>query len=90
MGIICYFCAVFFGTRHFICSNLSSELAPRKENKRANQTTIGATPIKCRLLHKLFEVVLDLDESMAGLHFSYVHTSGVGCPPKRYYNIMNK
>ena len=23
----------------------------------------------CRLLHKVFEVVVDLDESMAGLHF---------------------
>ena len=31
-----------------------------------NQVHIGAVPIECRLLHSVFEVVLDLDENMDG------------------------
>ena len=73
MGIICYFCGVFFGTRHFICSISHPNCNLEKENKRAKQIPVGAALFKCRLLHKVFEVVADLDESMVGLHFSYVH-----------------
>ena len=31
-----------------------------------NRIHIGVAPIECRLLHSVFEVVLDLDENMDG------------------------
>ena len=58
--------------RHFICSNLSSELRPRTREKERNQVHIGAAPYSADSFI-VYLVVADLDESMAGLHFSYAH-----------------
>ena len=62
--------------------NLSAELRPQNEKKRANQISIGAAPHKCRLLHKIFEIVANLAESMVGLHFLYIIVS---MTPRKVY-----
>ncbi|MBQ2497712.1 MAG: hypothetical protein II509_03565, partial [Prevotella sp.] len=63
-----YICKRVSEDARFLLLNLSAELRPQTR-KKSIQITIGVAPIKCRLLHKLFEVVADRAESMAGLRF---------------------
>ena len=65
-----YICSVFRKeAQHLICSISHPNCYLEKEIKEPNLTIVGAAPNKCRLHHRLLEVVADLDESMEGLHF---------------------
>ncbi|MBR6287492.1 MAG: hypothetical protein IKR18_11025, partial [Bacteroidaceae bacterium] len=77
-----YLCIVHFDAHTFYLLKSLIRTSTSKRELRANQVHIGVAPIKCRLLHSVFEVVLDLDESMAGLHFSYA--------PKFLLNVSDK
>lgn len=51
---------------------------------------VGTVPIKCRLPHRIVEVVVDLDESMAGLHFLCTYKVRAACQRRRHINLKSK
>ena len=68
------------GHGHFLFAQISHpNYHLEQENKERNLTIVGAAPMRCRLHHRLLEVVVDLDESMAGLHFSLCVKVSANC-----------
>ena len=71
IGIKSYLCIVFRKRHNILFAQSLCRTSTSNEIIRANSNTNWSVRIERRLLHMVFEAVLGLAESMAGLRFSY-------------------